>query len=72
MVASSGVTVVGWPGLTVRLGVTGTGTLPHTAPAGQRLGQISLGDGTGAPAVPMIANTGIGNPSIAGRLLRLG
>jgi D-alanyl-D-alanine carboxypeptidase len=71
VVAAAPVTVVGWPGLTVTLGLSGTGTLPHTAQAGQRLDAITLGQ-AGAPTVPVMTGSGIGEPSIVGRLLRLG
>ena len=70
VVAASSLTVVGWPGLTVRLSLN-TGKLPDSAAAGTRLATISLGR-PGAPAVPVQTPGGFSAPSLVQRLTRLG
>ncbi|RFU40616.1 D-alanyl-D-alanine carboxypeptidase [Actinomadura logoneensis] len=63
--AAKPVTVVGWPGLTVRLGVAGTP--PKTAPRGAKAGTLTAG----GARVPLTLDGPLGEPSLLHRLLRL-
>ncbi|GHF53946.1 hypothetical protein GCM10010359_65430 [Streptomyces morookaense] len=74
VVTSEPVSVVGWTGLTAKLKLGNGGTaIPHTAPAGKRVGVLSIGDGTGsAVEVPVELRRDLGQPGTAARLTRLG
>ncbi|SNT62286.1 D-alanyl-D-alanine carboxypeptidase [Actinomadura meyerae] len=63
--AAAPVTVVGWPGLTVHLGVEGEP--PHRAAAGEQAGTLT----TGAGAVPLRLGRTLDEPSYLKRLIRL-
>ncbi|WP_019629949.1 D-alanyl-D-alanine carboxypeptidase family protein [Actinomadura atramentaria] len=64
--AASSVTVVGWRGLTVRLGVAGDP--PRTAAAGRSVGTLTAGPGRFA----LTTADALTGPSLPHRLLRLG
>ncbi|WP_242614248.1 D-alanyl-D-alanine carboxypeptidase family protein [Actinomadura roseirufa] len=64
--AASNVTVVGWPGLTVPVGVEGDP--PRTGGRGDRAGAVT----TGAGKVPLELDGTLGGPSPLKRLTRLG
>ncbi|MGP4021998.1 hypothetical protein [Actinomadura sp. 3N407] len=64
--AASPVTVVGWPGLTVPVGVEGDP--PHQAGTGERVGTLTAG----AAKVPLELVRTLDEPSIVERLIRLG
>ncbi|RFS86718.1 D-alanyl-D-alanine carboxypeptidase [Actinomadura spongiicola] len=63
--AASPVTVIGWPGLTVRVGVTGDP--PHQAPNGDRIATVKAG----AAHVPLELARPLNDPSLLNRLTRL-
>ncbi|TDC15363.1 D-alanyl-D-alanine carboxypeptidase [Actinomadura bangladeshensis] len=63
--AAAPVTVVGWSGLTVPVGVTGDP--PHRAGAGERVGAVT----TGAATVPLQLGRALDEPSYLKRLIRL-
>lgn len=71
LVASAPVTVVGWPGLTVKLALVGEPHIPHQAPAGRQLGSISLGAGPDAPKLPVTLGIDLDPPTIPHRISRL-
>lgn len=64
--AASPVTVVGWPGLTVQVGVEGDP--PHQAGTGERIGTLTAG----AAKVPLELARTLDEPSVVERLIRLG
>ncbi|WP_396447640.1 D-alanyl-D-alanine carboxypeptidase family protein [Actinomadura sp.] len=64
--AAAPVTVVGWPGLTVPVGVTGDP--PHEAGGGQKVGAVTAG----AATVPLRLARNLDEPSYLKRLIRLG
>ncbi|WP_301175463.1 D-alanyl-D-alanine carboxypeptidase family protein [Actinomadura geliboluensis] len=64
--AAAPVTVVGWPGLTVRVGVEGEP--PHRGAAGEQVGTVTAGAGT----VPLRLGHALDEPSYLKRLTRLG
>ncbi|MFF5258492.1 hypothetical protein ACFY4C_06070 [Actinomadura viridis] len=63
--ASSAVTVVGWPGLTVRIGADGD--VPRTASEGTRIGTLKAG----SSSVPLVLDRTLREPSLLTRLIRL-
>jgi D-alanyl-D-alanine carboxypeptidase len=71
LVASDLITVVGWPGLTVRLALHPEARIPHQAQSGTQLGTLGLGSGSDAPQVPVVLGTDLGSPTIAHRIGRL-
>lgn len=64
--AAAPVTVVGWPGLTVPVGVEGDP--PHEGDTGERVGAVTAG----AATVPLELARTLDEPSIVKRLIRLG
>ncbi|TYB49858.1 D-alanyl-D-alanine carboxypeptidase [Actinomadura chibensis] len=63
--AAAPVTVVGWPGLTVRIAVKGNP--PHEAPTGRKVGAVKAG----AAVVPLQLGQTLEKPSIVKRLIRV-
>ncbi|MFF4651131.1 D-alanyl-D-alanine carboxypeptidase [Streptomyces sp. NPDC001380] len=70
-VVSRDVTVVGWSGLKVGIGLDPVGSLPHTAGAGTRVGTVTVGSGQGEVKVPVVLRDALAPPSIGSRLTRL-
>ncbi|MFC9969682.1 D-alanyl-D-alanine carboxypeptidase [Spirillospora sp. NPDC127200] len=66
LVARTPLNVVGWPGLTVPLGVAGDP--PHEAAPGERVGTVTAGAGR----VPVSPSEPLEEPSLLSRLVRLG
>ncbi|WP_307800906.1 hypothetical protein [Actinomadura violacea] len=63
--AGAPVTVVGWPGLRVQVGVRADP--PHQGDAGQQVGQVTAG----AAKVPLVLGSALDEPSYLKRLIRL-
>ncbi|WP_433240056.1 hypothetical protein [Actinomadura nitritigenes] len=63
--AASPVTVVGWPGLRVPVGIQGDP--PHQGAAGERVGQVTAG----AARVPLLLGSSLDEPSYLKRLVRV-
>jgi D-alanyl-D-alanine carboxypeptidase len=63
--AASPVTVVGWPGLRVPVGIQGDP--PHQGAAGERVGQVTAG----AARVPLVLGSSLDEPSYLKRLVRV-
>nr|WP_234010563.1 D-alanyl-D-alanine carboxypeptidase [Streptomyces sp. SPB074] len=74
VVAAKDLTAVGWPGLTVRLGLVDDGTAPpHEAAAGTKVGVLRAGDGTSsAVEVPVVLGSALSEPGLGTKLTRLG
>ncbi|MFI8966590.1 D-alanyl-D-alanine carboxypeptidase [Streptomyces sp. NPDC053493] len=73
VVATKELRAVGWPGLKVslRLGDGGK-TVPHTGKAGDVVGKVSIGTGTGEVSAPVELKTDLAEPGFGDRLTRLG
>jgi serine-type D-Ala-D-Ala carboxypeptidase (penicillin-binding protein 5/6) len=72
VVATKNMTVVGWPGLKVRLNLKPVnGAVPHQAKPGQTVGTLTLGSGPGQVKVPVALKTQLTKPSFGARLMRL-
>jgi D-alanyl-D-alanine carboxypeptidase len=63
--AASAVTVVGWPGLRVPVGIQGDP--PHRGDAGERVGEVTAG----AAKVPLVLGSSLDEPSYLKRLVRV-
>ncbi|MET8772552.1 D-alanyl-D-alanine carboxypeptidase [Streptomyces sp. NPDC004658] len=72
VVVTKDVTAAGWAGMKVKLSFA-SGTVPHTAKAGTRVGTLTVGDGSaGAVKVPVALQKDLAEPGIGARLTRLG
>ncbi|WP_436842503.1 D-alanyl-D-alanine carboxypeptidase [Streptomyces flaveolus] len=72
VVVTKDVTAPGWAGMSVELSFA-SGTVPHSAKAGTRVGTLTVGDGTaGAVKVPVALQKDLTEPGIGARLTRLG
>ncbi|KOV71630.1 MULTISPECIES: D-alanyl-D-alanine carboxypeptidase [unclassified Streptomyces] len=72
VVVTKDVTAAGWAGKKVELSFA-SGTVPHTAKAGTRVGTLTVGDGTaGAVKVPVALQKDLTEPGIGAKLTRLG
>ncbi|MFJ7066433.1 D-alanyl-D-alanine carboxypeptidase [Streptomyces sp. NPDC101115] len=73
VVSTKDLKAVGWPGLKVdlRLGDGGR-KLPHTAKAGDVVGQVSIGTGTGEVSAPVALKDDLVEPGVGEKLTRLG
>ncbi|MEW2510860.1 D-alanyl-D-alanine carboxypeptidase [Streptomyces sp. NPDC046870] len=72
VVVTKDVTAAGWAGMKVKLSFA-SGTVPHTAKAGTRVGTLTVGDGSaGAVKVPVALRKDLAEPGIGARLTRLG
>ncbi|WP_233359101.1 D-alanyl-D-alanine carboxypeptidase family protein [Thermomonospora amylolytica] len=67
--AAAPVTVVGWPGLTVRVGIEGDP--PSRAAPGADVGAVVVGEGEGAGRFPVELPQGLQEPDLVARLTRL-
>lgn len=73
VVATKDMTVVGWSGLKVELGMTDGGKkLPHTAKAGTVVGSITAGSGAGTVSVPVALQRDLAEPGFGAKLTRIG
>ncbi|MFB4303480.1 hypothetical protein [Actinomadura sp. NTSP31] len=63
--AASPVTVVGWPGLRVPVGIQGDP--PHRGGTGERVGEVTAG----AATVPLVLGSALDEPSYLKRLIRV-
>ncbi|MFJ7149547.1 D-alanyl-D-alanine carboxypeptidase, partial [Streptomyces sp. NPDC100445] len=72
VVVTKDVSAVGWSGLKVGLSFT-SGTVPHTAKAGTRVGSLTVGDGSaGGVRVPVALARNLAEPGLGARLTRIG
>ncbi|MFI0232176.1 D-alanyl-D-alanine carboxypeptidase [Streptomyces sp. NPDC017086] len=72
IVVTKDVTAAGWAGLKVRLSFA-SGTVPHSAKAGTRVGTLTVGDGSaGAVKVPVALQRDLAEPGFGAKLTRLG
>ncbi|MGV9754216.1 D-alanyl-D-alanine carboxypeptidase [Streptomyces tricolor] len=72
IVVTKDVTAAGWAGLKVKLSFA-SGTVPHTAKAGTRVGTLTVGDGTPAAVkVPVALEKDLAEPGFGAKLTRLG
>ncbi|CAM5361231.1 D-alanyl-D-alanine carboxypeptidase [Streptomyces violaceorubidus] len=73
VVATQDVKAVGWAGLTVKL-TFDADEVPHTAPAGTKVGTLTVGDGgtSGAVKVPVALRDDLAEPGLSAKLTRLG
>lgn len=68
LAAAAPVTVVGWPGLTVQIGIEGD--LPKDAAAGSKVATVVVGEGYGSAHVAVTLTRSL-HPSLLDRLTRL-
>lgn len=68
--AGTPVTVVGWAGLTVRVGMEGS--VPHQGSAGERVGTVTAGEGASKTQFPVQLPQALDEPSLMKRLTRAG
>lgn len=73
VVADKELKAVGWPGLKVDLELTDGGkAVPHTGKAGDVVGQVSIGTGTGKVSAPVSLQKDLLEPGFDKKLTRLG
>ncbi|MCS0635857.1 D-alanyl-D-alanine carboxypeptidase [Streptomyces sp. LP05-1] len=73
LVTTADLKAVGWPGLKVDLRLTGKKDgVPHEAPRGTVVGELSIGSGTGKTAVPVVTQQALAEPGFGAKLTRLG
>ncbi|WP_244375791.1 D-alanyl-D-alanine carboxypeptidase family protein [Streptomyces ficellus] len=73
VVATKDVQVVGWSGLTVKLELGNGGrALPHSAPAGTRVGFLTVGEGASQVRVPVALQSALAEPGLGDKLARIG
>jgi D-alanyl-D-alanine carboxypeptidase len=63
------ITAIGWPGLTVRLGIDGTP--PGRGAQGEEVGAVTVGDGSGQVRFPLRLAQSLAEPDLVTRLTRL-
>jgi D-alanyl-D-alanine carboxypeptidase len=68
LTATTPVTVVGWPGLTVQIGIEGT--VPRDAAVGSKVATMVVGEGDGSAHLPVTLTRSL-NPAILDKLTRL-
>ncbi|MGW4160457.1 D-alanyl-D-alanine carboxypeptidase [Streptomyces sp. NPDC004788] len=72
VVATKDVKAIGWPGLKVSLAL-GTGkAVPHKGKAGDVVGEVSIGTGTGKVSAPVALEKDLAEPGYDKKLTRLG
>lgn len=72
VVATKDVKVVGWPSLKVELELSDDGAAPpHTAPAGTKVGTLTVGEGASQVRVPVALESAVDEPGIGDKLIRL-
>ncbi|MFJ5709665.1 serine hydrolase [Streptomyces sp. NPDC093105] len=73
VVATKELKAVGWPGLKVRLALTDGGkAVPHSGKAGDVVGTVSIGTGTGKVSAPVALETDLVEPGFDKKLTRVG
>ncbi|MFJ3815461.1 serine hydrolase [Streptomyces sp. NPDC090056] len=73
VVATKELKAVGWPGLEVKLDLTDGGkAVPHTGKAGDVVGQVSIGTGTGRVSSPVALQADLAEPGFDKKLTRVG
>ncbi|WP_309056717.1 D-alanyl-D-alanine carboxypeptidase [Streptomyces sp.] len=73
VVATKELKAVGWPGLRVKLELTDGGkAVPHSAKAGDVVGQVSIGEGAGKVSAPVALQRDLVEPGFDKKLTRLG
>ncbi|MFI6103625.1 hypothetical protein [Streptomyces sp. NPDC051310] len=72
VIATKDVKVVGWPSLKVELELSDDGAAPpHTAPAGTKVGTLTVGEGASQVRVPVALESAVDEPGIGDKLTRL-
>ncbi|MFB7287280.1 D-alanyl-D-alanine carboxypeptidase [Actinacidiphila glaucinigra] len=72
VVAGEDVTAIGWAGLKVDISVeAGKAGLPHTANAGDKVGELVVGKGDSMVRVPVLLETALVAPSFGSKLTRV-
>ncbi|KIF69416.1 hypothetical protein HY68_13795 [Streptomyces sp. AcH 505] len=71
VVATKDVDAVGWSGLTVKLDLDATGTLPHAAAAGTHVGTLSVGEGASQVKVAVALKSDLVEPGFGSKLTRV-
>ncbi|MEU9010977.1 serine hydrolase, partial [Streptomyces sp. NPDC048479] len=73
VVATKDLKAVGWGGLKVQIAISDSGkALPHSAKAGDVVGQVSVGSGTGKVTAPVALQQDLVEPGLGDKLTRLG
>ncbi|MFG3038976.1 D-alanyl-D-alanine carboxypeptidase [Streptomyces sp. NPDC048330] len=73
VVATKELKAIGWPGLKVKLELTDGGkALPHSAKAGDIVGQVSIGTGAGKVSSPVALQGDLVEPGFDKKLTRVG
>ncbi|MGW7200175.1 serine hydrolase [Streptomyces chryseus] len=73
VVATKDLKAVGWPGLKVELAISDAGKpLPHTAKAGDEVGQVTVGSGPGQVTAPVELQKDLVEPGLGDKLTRIG
>ncbi|MFF9853820.1 serine hydrolase [Streptomyces litmocidini] len=73
VVATKELKAVGWPGLEVKLELTDGGkAVPHSGKAGDIVGQVSIGTGTGKVSSPVALKADLVEPGFDKKLTHLG
>lgn len=73
VVATKELKAVGWPGLEVKLELTDGGkAVPHSGKAGDVVGQVSIGTGTGRVSSPVALQADLAEPGFDKKLTRVG
>lgn len=73
VIATKELKAIGWPGLKVNLELTDDGkVLPHSGKAGDVVGQVSIGTGTGKVSAPVALQSDLVEPGFDKKLTRLG
>lgn len=73
VVATKDLKAVGWGGLEIKIAINDGGrSLPHTASAGDVVGQVSVGSGTGKVTAPVALQEDLAEPGFGDKLTRIG
>ena len=73
VVATKDLKAVGWGGLEIKIAINDGGrSLPHTASAGDVVGQVSVGSGTGKVTAPVALQKDLAEPGFGDKLTRIG
>ncbi|NUK70749.1 D-alanyl-D-alanine carboxypeptidase, partial [Streptomyces lunaelactis] len=73
VVATKDLKAVGWAGLKVEIAINDGGkVLPHSASAGDIVGQVSIGSGTGKVSAPVALQQDLAEPGFGAKITRLG
>lgn len=72
VVATKDAPAVGWGGLKVKLGMSDGGkSIPHTGKAGDKVGDLTVGDGPGQVQVPVALQKDMQEPGFGAKLMRI-